>query len=360
MTVDASTKTKNPSAKKRTSLVTYLILLILVTVFSVWMLVPYLLAIMTGVICTLITHPLFRWFCKKGFGPKISAGLTTTILTLVLIGPVAGFIVAAVDEGISFSRYVTGDTFPSFEHIAARVTSWKPIESLVGDSSAVQRQMRSGIQTGVKTVTSAVLGILGNVPELALQLFLVTLTVYFGLLDGRRGLVWLKERIPMERDVREKLSNSFRDTAISSIWATMAAAGVQAGVMLAAFLILQVPAAFLATGATFIFSWIPILGSTPVWLAGSVYLYTQGSVTKAIFMVAFGILCSVSDNIVRPIILKGRDDMHPLISLLSIFGGIYFFGILGVFFGPILIAILLSLLNIWPAVAGRFGLLDRT
>ncbi len=279
---------------------------------------------------------------------------------MVLIGPVAGFIVAAVDEGISFSRYVTGDTFPSFEHIAARVTSWKPIESLVGDSSAVQRQMRSGIQTGVKTVTSAVLGILGNVPELALQLFLVTLTVYFGLLDGRRGLVWLKERIPMERDVREKLSNSFRDTAISSIWATMAAAGVQAGVMLAAFLILQVPAAFLATGATFIFSWIPILGSTPVWLAGSVYLYTQGSVTKAIFMVAFGILCSVSDNIVRPIILKGRDDMHPLISLLSIFGGIYFFGILGVFFGPILIAILLSLLNIWPAVAGRFGLLDRT
>ena len=49
--------------------------------------------------------------------------------------------------------------------------------------------------------------------------------------------------------------------------------------------------------------------------------------------------------------------MHPLVSLVAIFGGIEMFGILGIFLGPILAAVLIALLQIWPAVGHRFGLL---
>jgi predicted PurR-regulated permease PerM len=50
--------------------------------------------------------------------------------------------------------------------------------------------------------------------------------------------------------------------------------------------------------------------------------------------------------------------MHPLLALLSIIGGIRMFGILGLLIGPILVAMLVSLLKIWPAVGYRFGI-DR-
>jgi predicted PurR-regulated permease PerM len=348
----------NETDKKKTTLFAYLILLGLIFVVTFWMIAPYLLAVMTGIILALICRPAFVRMRASNVGPRVAATLISLLVTLLLLGPVSGFVVAAVDEGLHLSKYVTGDQFPSFESIASQVTRWKPIESLVGDPSAVEKQLRGGIQNAAKTVSTAVLSAVGSLPELGLQLFLVILTLYFALLDGRKCLTWLSDKVPLDRDVRERLMNSFRNTAISSIWATMAAGLSQALIMLAAFLTLGVPAAFLAAGATFIFSWVPLLGSGPVWLAGAVYLYTQVSFGKAMLMIAFGILTSITDNIVRPLVLKGRDDMHPLISLVAIFGGIYLFGILGVFFGPILFAVFLSLINIWPAIAKRFHLMD--
>jgi predicted PurR-regulated permease PerM len=118
-----------------------------------------------------------------------------------------------------------------------------------------------------------------------------------------------------------------------------------------------VPMAILAAGATFVFAWIPILGSTPVWGIGTIYLYTQDSPGKAVAMLLLGFLTSVSDNLVRPWVLKGRGEMHPLVSLVAIFGGIEMFGIFGVFIGPVIAAALLALLDVWPSVGRRFGLL---
>src|SRR5690606_4955450 len=105
---------------------------------------------------------------------------------------------------------------------------------------------------------------------------------------------------------------------------------------------------------TFVLTWIPLVGSTPVWLVGSVYLWINAGVSRVLAMVVFGMVCGISDNLVRPWVLKGRGDMHPLVSLVSIFGGIKLFGIFGVFFGPILAAAFLSLAQVWPVVAGRF------
>ena len=77
----------------------------------------------------------------------------------------------------------------------------------------------------------------------------------------------------------------------------------------------------------------------------------------ASFGVVLAVVVGISDNITRPLVLRGRDEMHPLVGLVSIFGGIAMFGLMGVFIGPILSALLLSVLNTWPAVGHRFGLL---
>jgi predicted PurR-regulated permease PerM len=130
-------------------------------------------------------------------------------------------------------------------------------------------------------------------------------------------------------------------------------------VMLLGFLLLGVPAAFLAAGATFLFAWTPLVGSTPVWLAGAIYLYAPEALLRTLLMVACGLLAGLVDNFVRAMILKGRSKMHPLVSLVAIFGGIEMFGIMGIFLGPILAAVLIALLQCWPEVGQRFGLLPR-
>jgi predicted PurR-regulated permease PerM len=78
---------------------------------------------------------------------------------------------------------------------------------------------------------------------------------------------------------------------------------------------------------------------------------------KALLMVVVGLMAGLVDNFVRPLILQGRSKMHPLVSLVAIFGGMEMFGILGIFLGPILAAVLIALLQLWPEVGQRFGLL---
>ena len=138
---------------------------------------------------------------------------------------------------------------------------------------------------------------------------------------------------------------------------SLAAAAAQSAVMLLIYLTLGVPAAFLAAGATFLFAWIPLVGSSPVWLAGAIYLYTQETLLKTILMVVFGLMTGIVDNGVRAMILKGRSKMHPLVSLVAIFGGIEMCGIMGIFLGPILAAVLIALLQLWPEIGHHFGLL---
>ncbi len=70
-------------------------------------------------------------------------------------------------------------------------------------------------------------------------------------------------------------------------------------------------------------------------------------------MLGLGIFTASIDNVVRPWILKGRNEMHPFVALLSIIGGIETFGVPGVFLGPIIAALLITLLQIWPLIGER-------
>ena len=60
---------------------------------------------------------------------------------------------------------------------------------------------------------------------------------------------------------------------------------------------------------------------------------------------------------VRTLIIQGRSKMHPLVSLIAVFGGMEMFGLIGILLGPILAAVLMTLLQLWPAIGQRFGLL---
>jgi predicted PurR-regulated permease PerM len=175
-------------------------------------------------------------------------------------------------------------------------------------------------------------------------------------MDGKSLIAWLFSKMPLFQEVQVKITTSFQNIVISVVWATLAAATSQALVIFIGFVVLNVPAAFFAAGTTFIFAWIPVIGSTPVWVAAALYLHLHSTLTKVVLMTIVGISAGLIDNLVRPYVLKGRGDMHPLLSLIAIFGGIHIFQLFGVFIGPIVAAILVSILDIWPHVGRRAGI----
>jgi len=342
--------------QSRLSLYAFLALLGMFLVINFRMIAPYLLALFTGTVLALLSYRLFAWLQTRGVGRKTSAALTTIALLVLLIGPLTSFITLATQQGIAVAQKWAQDPKLSMGSILERVSHIPVVQSVIGNPANVERQVKSALGRTAQVATTKTLELAAAIPSLLLQLALALLTCFFLLLDGKRFLAWASEKLPLDRDIRILMIDSFRSTVVSTIWATLAAAVAQSIIILLAFAILQVPAAFLAGGATFILAWIPLVGSFPVWVTGAIYLYVKGAIGKMAVMILFGLVASVTDNFVRPLVLKGRGSMHPLVSLIAIFGGIHMFGILGVFVGPTLVAILTALLNIWPTEGRRLGL----
>jgi predicted PurR-regulated permease PerM len=283
--------------------------------------------------------------------------VVTVLLLSLVIAPLTGFSILAVKQGIAIGQEMSELKEFSPKSLTVALSRWQVVRTVIGDPVQVNARIKSVIQATGQFTSAAVLKLGAGVPELLLQVLLAMIAFFFFLLNGEQFMDWLLGLGVFDRNVQEKLVESFRDTTISAVLAGLAAAVSQAALIVTGFLVIGVPGAFLAGGLTFIFAWIPMLGTAPASLAGMLYLYVmQGSqLQMALFvMLAFG--ASVIDNLVRPLVLKGRDDMHPLVGLIAIIGGLQMFGIQGVLIGPILAAMLLSLLRSWPVIRGRLGL----
>ncbi len=317
---------------------------------------PYLLALLMGLLLAILSRPLYNLLAKRGLGPRTASGVTMAAILLAIIAPLTVFAVTAIKQAIALSAYLADERGAEFIRAAvAAVMALKPVQWVIESPADLQAKGLEFAQSAGGSLSRVLLVQAVALPELALKVILSLLTWFFLLFEGEDFLKWLTGRVCMDENLRGRLIASFRATAASTVWATSAAAAAQALAVMTGFWLLGVPGIFLAGGATFIFAWIPILGSLPVCLAGAVYLYFNGSIFKLAMMGLVAVVAGLMDNVVRPIVLKGHGDMHPLLALISIFAGIRMFGILGVIFGPIVAAMLLALLNSWqiPAAEGH-------
>lgn len=339
--------------KKASGMTLAVLLAVFLSLFlsMVW---PYLVALLMGLLLAILSRPLYELLSKRGLGPRLAAGAAMTIILLAIIAPLTVFAVTAVKQAIALAAYLADERGADFIRASvAAVTALKPVQWVIESPADLQAKGLEFAQSAGAALSRVILVQAAALPDLALKLVISLLAWFFLLFEGEDFLKWLMGRVNMDAGLRRRLTDSFRATAASTVWATAAAAAAQALVVMVGFLLLGVPNIFLGGGATFIFAWIPILGSLPVCLAGAVYLYFQGSLFKLALMGLVAVVAGLMDNVVRPIVMKGHGDMHPLLALISIFAGIRMFGILGVIFGPIVAAMLLALLNSWPVPAAE-------
>jgi predicted PurR-regulated permease PerM len=93
---------------------------------------------------------------------------------------------------------------------------------------------------------------------------------------------------------------------------------------------------------------LPYVGTALVWVPIGIYLLAVGQVWQGIFLLLWGLLViSTIDNLLRPFLMKGKTEVHPIFIFFSILGGIALFGFWGIIFGPLIIAVAVTLLDIY-------------
>jgi predicted PurR-regulated permease PerM len=102
-----------------------------------------------------------------------------------------------------------------------------------------------------------------------------------------------------------------------------------------------------------ILSLLPVGGTAIVWLPGAIYLWVAGRHGSAIFLLAWGVVVAsfLADNVLRPLLIRGTEELSTLVVFLGVFGGLAAFGLLGIFIGPVALVLATTLIQVMRQAA---------
>lgn len=198
-------------------------------------------------------------------------------------------------------------------------------------------------------IKNSVSYIVGSISKLFLDIFVFSLAFFFFLRDGDKFAIYIKRIIPMKNEYKNALFIRFREVSLAVFVNTLLVALLQGSLVGIGFWIVGFESAiFWGVIASFC-ALLPLFGPSLVWGPAALYLALSGDSFSAVVLSLYGLLVvSVSDNLLRPFLLKGKIHVHQFLILLSILGGIEAFGFfMGIFLGPMIISFLVSVLHLY-------------
>ncbi len=210
-------------------------------------------------------------------------------------------------------------------------------------------QLRSAMLNGLQNWwqplalgTGQVLG------KIMLGLVVITVSLFFFLADGPALLQAAMRLSPMDDRYEQELLNEFERVSRAVVSATLLSAfaqGILAGI---GFFFAGLNGLFLLTVLTMLLAMVPFVGAAAVWFpCGLWVMFYEERILAGLLLLAYGAgVVSTIDNVIKTFILHGQSNLHPLLALLSVLGGIQALGPIGVFVGPMVVAFFQALLNI--------------
>lgn len=326
-------------------------ILILLIVLSFLLLRPILLSIIFGILLAFIFTPIYDWLYKKIKLKNTSATLICILLLAMIILPIWFLTPIVLDQSIKIYQ------------AAQQIDFVTPLGNLFPDlfaSDQFSSEIGSIIHSFVTKIASSLMNGLANfllnLPNIFLQLVVVFFTFFFILRDKEKVLDYVKSLMPFSKDVEKKLFDSTKGITYSVLYGQVIVGIVQGIFVGIGFFLFGIPNALILTLLAVLAGILPIIGTALVWVPLAIYLLIGGSTFPAFGITLFGVFSSSVDNFLRPLIVSRRTDLHSSIVLIGMIGGLFFLGILGLILGPLILAYLLIVLEIYrkKSVPGLF------
>jgi predicted PurR-regulated permease PerM len=188
----------------------------------------------------------------------------------------------------------------------------------------------------------------GNVVAGGINFVFMLLSIFFFLEDGPVFIQKMENFMPFSKKQREKLLNQTKDIVVSTIYGGVVVAMTQGVIGGVTFAFLGIHSPVVWGLAMFVASFIPVVGTFIVWGPMVIYLFFEAQYARAIILILVGLLAISSvDNILRPLIIRGKMKMPTVAIFFSILGGIKLFGFIGFIMGPLVLALFVSVFDIF-------------
>ncbi|MGD9633295.1 MAG: AI-2E family transporter [Pirellulales bacterium] len=374
------------------SFIVLLAIILLVGIVFFQVMAQFIVPLFLACVLLVVFQPLHRWYLSKTpRWPKLAALLTTLTILVTVLAPTIFLGVNAYKECAS-RIYSAGRKAAEVKQAApAKAAAAAPANEaapeIADDDTLYAKLLEKSHewadwwkeQTGITIAREDVAQIfkdavswVGNLlPELAgaairivVGLLITIIALYYFFADGPAMINGLMGLSPMDKRHELELLARFAEISRSVVVATLLSAVVQ-GVCAGIGFYFALPSGapiFLLMALTMVLAIVPFVGAAGVWIPTCIIIFLFG---PEVFVVggeavdggdwkvaaALAVYCAVVvsgiDNVIKPLVLHGQANLHPLLALLSILGGIQVLGPVGILIGPMLVSFLQALLTMF-------------
>lgn len=339
----------------------FFILLLGAAVAAIFIFWPFLTPIILGATTAVVAYPLYRRLCKiftKGKDRSNLAALATAVFVLILVLAPMFFLVGNVYSEIqSLYATLTDEGSRSEIIIQLNALSQSLSDALFGvfpaysfDSLNITEYLKRILEWAFSNLDK----IFGGLAIVAGYSFVFLLSLFYFLRDGA---VFKKHFVSWSPllDAHDEYVTGTLKRAILSIFVGALSVSVIQGVLTGiGFTIFGIPAPSIWGSIAAVASLVPGLGTSLVVVPGIIYLVVTGQYLYGIGLAIWGVFAvGLVDNFLGPHLLKRGIDVHPFLILISVLGGIATFGAIGFVLGPLVLALLFALLELYKTSFGR-------
>ncbi|MDR1256192.1 MAG: AI-2E family transporter [Spirochaetaceae bacterium] len=323
---------------------------------------PFFTILLWSIILFVIINPLHKRLTKnidfstrKGkFVKSLFAGLfsiATAVLVLVPIMFVLSQVTHQIMELINIARRTFRENPTILQEVLEKFSDF--IAEISADqvrisAAEIQGRLLYMLNSGLDNILNFSKGIALNISNFVISLVFMLFCLFFFYMDGAYLSSLVLNNFPIKEEYLTTLVKKFKDIIKNLFLGYIMVAIVQSVLAYIIFAIFRISGAMVFACLTFICVFIPMFGGAIIWMPIGVSIILGGEPVRGIlFLIISGIFISLLDNILRPLFLQDRIQLHPLIIFFAIMGGVKAYGFNGIILGPMAVILFLTVLDLF-------------
>lgn len=315
---------------------------------------PFFAPLTWALFIAFLLHPLRAWLVGRLHGREsLAAALLTLGTLLMLIGPLTALgaaFVAQVTDLLQFAQRVAAEYRPAEPGDFARTPVLGALLAWLQDAFGVSlAQIQTWVAEGARNLLQLLapvggrifIGALGTVVGFVLMMFML----FFVIRDGHHMLAVFRALIPLSTAQKARLFDHLAAVTRAVFFGSGVTALVQGTLVAIGFAIVGLPTPIVFGVLAALFALVPLAGTPVVWAPAVLVLAAQQRWWAAGFLLAWGLVVATMDNFLRPLLVSGRAPVATLTVFIGVLGGISAFGPIGLFLGPLVLALLIALIR---------------
>lgn len=317
-----------------------------VLIFTVYMFSPFLTPIALALMSAVILRPIQSRIALLIKNKTIAALITVILLALVIITPLFFLGTQIFDQSTKLYSTIKAGQFNSIDKVVDALFS--PIKNIFPNfdfkiDEYATKMVRWFLDNSGK--------LFSGTANVAFGVFIGAITLFYLLKDGESIRKALIELSPLSNrydvGIIHRVEQAINSVIRGSVFVALIQ-GLFAGIGMYIF---GVPNAILWGSLAAVTALIPLVGTALVLIPAVMFLAVIGSISGAIGLTIWGVIVvGAVDNLIMPALIGKGFKAHPLLILFSVLGGISFFGPVGLFLGPLVVALLLALIDVYKVL----------